>query len=56
MYDLGYHFVTMFGFDLVMEAVAIGGYLMYENFAKFKEVQACDINDYDSSNYSGIVD
>jgi len=53
---LGYHFTTIFGFDLVMIAIHLGGYLFFDKFAKYSEVQACDINDYDSSNYSGIVD
>lgn len=39
-----------------MIAIHLGGYFFFDKFAKFSEVQACDINDYDSSNYSGIVD
>jgi len=42
--------------DLVMEAIYSGAYLFADKFKGFHEVHACDVNEHDSSNYSGIVD
>ena len=35
VYDLGYHFIVMFGYNLVMDAIAYGGYMMYHHFGHF---------------------
>ena len=56
VYDLGYHVLTIFGADLVFEAVYIGAWWFADKFKGFHEVHACDVNDYDSSQYSGIID
>ena len=55
-YDFIYHTVLIVGVDFLYSIITLGSHYMWEQFGEFKPVQACDLNDFSSSNYSGFVE
>ena len=54
---MGYHTVLIVGVEILFGTMMVGANWCYaqSGFADFKPVQHCDLDETDSSRYSGLV-